>query len=162
MLGGRGPKGVRSELVRAEFRKPTGKAEDIPSAEALSNLKRVLQKDKQSPWSIQSPDEIEDWLKEREIPSDPEAMRALVSERAHDPQRRGEILSVRWAKCGFVLTTAFFLLSMQFYVQAFGRDAFHCNVDGTHKLSWHGWPLIGFGAIQPQHVFLLLCLLLLF
>jgi len=35
---------------------------------------------------------------------------------------------------------------MQFYVQAFGRDAFHCNVDGTHKLSWHGWPLIGFGS----------------
>jgi len=74
MLGGRGPKGVRSELVRAESRKPTGKGEDVPSAEALSNLKRVLQKDKQSPWSIQSPDEIEDWLKEREIPSDPEAM----------------------------------------------------------------------------------------
>ena len=150
---GKGPKHAQSKLVRDNEENKSGKSDDlIPSVGALKNMYRRMRDDKESKWSFSECEEIEDWLKERKIPDDPDEAKKYVNERLQDKSRHSEIMAVAFGACGFVLTCAYFLFSIQRYIAAFGANNFSCEVDGTHKTNWHKWVLIGFGILASDSV----------
>lgn len=55
-----------------------------------------------------------------------------------------EVIVLNFGEVGFVITCVHFLRSIGQYIEDLGEE-FSCEVDGTRKITWNNWVMLGFG-----------------